>query len=177
MKKYLVLVVSLVSFISSYGQNITTTAETFEGSSSTYKWITKKGKLTITDNPNISSGNASYTSGLIVKDDEADICIVTLNQKIDISKTKTIKVKIFASKDVKVNFLLGKKSDKTQKLRARANAKGNSTWKEFTLNLDKEIKKQGIKELTFDFFKITVGKDKKSTEKGYLYIDDIQFVK
>lgn len=177
MKNYLVFALSFVSLISAYGQNITTTAETFEGTSSTYKWVAKKGKLSVVDNPNISSGNASYTAGLIEKENEADFCVISLNQKIDISKTRTIKVKIYADKDAKFIFTLAKKIDKKEILRARAKVKGNSTWKEYTLKLDKGIEITGIKELTFDFLRISIGVDKKSAKKGTFYIDDIQFVK
>lgn len=167
----------MVTYLSSFGQSIVDKDETFEGSGATYKWVTKKGKINIVDNPNISSGNASYTSALITKKDEADVCNTILFQKIDLSKKQTLKIKFFADKDANINFMFGKSSNKKEKVRAKIKIKGNSTWKEYTVDLNKVIEKSGITDLKFDFFKIIIAKDKKSTEKGSFYIDDIGFVK
>ncbi len=177
MKKYFLLALSFVAYLSSYGQNIADKPETFEGSAPTYKWVTKKGKINIVANPNISSGNTSSLSALITKDSEGDVCNTILFQKIDLSKNQTLKIKFFADKDANINFMFGKRSNKKDKIRTRIKVKGNSTWKEYTVDLKKAIEKSGVKDLKFDFFKIIIAKDKKSTKKGSFYIDDIGLVK
>ena len=170
-----ILSIFLLTSISSYSQEYTMKAETFEGDGALYNWRDISCEFTWVKNPKVAYPNKSATVGMFKRKYRNGAAFLAIYGDLDFTVTKVINIKVLSTKATKLNIVIGK-DDTIELINKSYRLTGDNKWHTYTFNFAKEIA-AGKEKGTYNNIKIIFDNDHESKDLEVYYFDDFELVK